>query len=986
VKPLRHDWIVRAVWLVMLPLAGLAGTIRVDPQARVEITNGRPAMVVQLFNSGDDAARILSVESDDGVSAGSVARTLAPGESCEILLPMGASSKTGCRQAVARIRYEDFGGVGFSSVVAASSTEDESWINLVVSPVSLGRSGRVRVSLCLLQDKPAQVTVRLVLPDEFDCPVPVQQVSLDPDSPRDLVFELTNRRGLPGGVYSLVAIAETETPGHCRSASASGAVSVTEGQWLGQSPWVWLTGALALLAALWFAGRGGSRRSGRPFPAAILDVLLLSVLSGFVLWNVSPADLMRNTTTVGGDTPAHLYLMSHLREQLFHHGRLISWAGGWWCGFPMFQYYFILPYLAAVLLGVLIPQAVAFKLVSVAGMVMTPLCAYWAARLWRLPRPVPMVMAMAMVPFLFVQSHTMWGVNTASTLAGMISNSWSFALLLPALASAGRDSEDGVIRRRTVFLMTLVLASHFFTSVMMFLSLAIIPVLGWIQYRGSGGKGHDTSDTATTAGGLRSLRVLFLESLLTVLLMAWWLVPLVAKSAFSVDFGINWDVTLWRSFPDYTAGLLVFAGIALVTATRSVNRYGSVLLLLWMLLSGVLLFQFGFAMSPVFVNVRLWPFVFFSLVALAAVGLGTILQRVRGVSVWLVALTLVVLLAVKMGDSLNGTLSGPGLTRSWARWNYSGLEAKPGASVFHKLVMPLKGTPGRLANDLCEENNQIGSSRVFELAPYLAGKAVLEGGLVNSALGSLYAYTIQGETSASCAGFPTIVTPQVFNFIHATRHLELFNVKHFIARGAITKEALRQHPAWRFVDREQEWELYELMSHEGRMVFIPPRMPVAVQTTRWKEGSLEWLTTPGASAQFVIWAADGFPPKTLDETTFHAVLAEWRKGGTNGMGPLLSGSGTGCIRDEEVTDDHIRFKTSAIGQPHIVKMSWFPNWKARGAARVYRVSPGFMLVFPEQESVELYYGTTVSDGVGYALTLLGCLGLIGVRRLKRCVC
>ncbi len=971
---------------MMAPLAGLAGTIRVDPQARVEITNGLPAMVGQLFNSGDEAARILSVESDDGASAGSVARTLAPGDSCEILLPMDASSKTGCRQAVARIRYEDFGGVSFSSVVAASSTEDESWINLVVPPVSLGRSGRVRVSLCLLQDKPAQVTVRLVFPDEFDCPVPVQQVSLDPDSPRDLAFELTNRRGLPGGVYSLVAIAETGTPGHCRSASASGALSITGGLWLGQSPWVWLAGALALLAALWVAGHGGNRRPGRHFPAAILDVLLLSVLSGFILWNVSPADLMRNTTTVGGDTPAHLYLMSHLREQLFHHGRLISWAGGWWCGFPMFQYYFVLPYLAAVLLGVLIPQAVAFKLVSVAGVVMTPLCAYGAARLWRLPRPVPMVMAIAMVPFLFVQSHTMWGVNTASTLAGMISNSWSFALLLPALASAGRDSEDGVIRRRTVFLMTLVLASHFFTSVMMFLSLAIIPVLGWMQGRGAGGKEHDASDMATPSGGLRSLLVLFLESLLTVLLMAWWLVPLVAKSAFSVDFGINWDVTLWRSFPDYTAGLLVFAGVALVTATRSVNRYGPVLLLLWMLVSGVLLFQFGFAMSPVFVNVRLWPFVFFSLVALAAVGLGTMLQRARGVSVWLVALTFAVLLAVKMGDSLNGTLSGPGLTRSWATWNYSGLEAKPGASVFHKLVMPLKGTPGRLANDLCEENNQIGSSRVFELAPYLAGKAVLEGGLVNSALGSLYAYTIQGETSASCAGFPTMVTPQSFNFTHATRHLELFNVKHFIARGAITREALRRHPDWRFVGREQDWELYELMSHEGRMVFIPPRMPVAVQTARWKEGSLEWLTTPGASAQFVIWAADGFPAKTLDETAFHAVLAEWRKGGTNGMGSLLSGSGTGCIRDEEVTDDHIRFKTSAIGQPHIVKMSWFPNWKARGAARVYRVSPGFMLVFPEQESVELYYGTTVSDGVGYALTLLGCLGLIGVRRLTRGLC
>jgi len=30
----------------------------------------------------------------------------------------------------------------------------------------------------------------------------------------------------------------------------------------------------------------------------------------------------------------------HLSAQLFGHARLVSWAGGWWGGFPMFQYYF----------------------------------------------------------------------------------------------------------------------------------------------------------------------------------------------------------------------------------------------------------------------------------------------------------------------------------------------------------------------------------------------------------------------------------------------------------------------------------------------------------------------------------------------------------------------------------------------------------------------------------------------------------------------
>jgi hypothetical protein len=35
-----------------------------------------------------------------------------------------------------------------------------------------------------------------------------------------------------------------------------------------------------------------------------------------------------------------------------------------------------------------------------------------------------------------------------------------------------------------------------------------------------------------------------------------------------------------------------------------------------------------------------------------------------------------------------------------------------------------------------------------------------------------------------------------------------------------------------------------------------------------------------------------------------------------------------------------------------------------------------MLVYPDQETVELYYGTTGSDRVGYALTVLGLLGVV----------
>ncbi len=707
-------------------------------------------------------------------------------------------------------------------------------------------------------------------------------------------------------------------------------------------------------------------------------------MTGFILWHLSPLDILRDTTTVGGDTPAHNYLASHLKEQLFGKGSIVSWAGGWWCGFPMFQYYFCLPYVLIALLSVAIPFNIAFKLVSVLGLLALPASAYVAARLWRFPRPVPLLLAIGMAPFLFTRVHTMWGVNISSTLAGMISNSLSFALMLPAIASAYRDVRDERFRLRTVLLLVLVMASHFFTSVMAGIVLLAVPVVvAW------SGEFHGARFRRLISAG----RILALEGGLALLLMAWWWVPLAAKSEFSMEFGVNWGMTLWKNFPGYAAGLVPLAALAVTLGAR--RKMPAVWLLVWMLGAALALFWFGFGLSPVFVNVRLWPFIFFALVALGAVGLGLLLEGRRG-EAWAVAgIALAVLAGVAAGDRLPGR-PDVSLSRSWAAWNYSGLEIKPSGGVFDELVLPLRGTPGRLANDLCEENNQLGSSRIFELAPHLAGKPILEGGLVNSGAGSMFAYYIQSESSPSCAGYPPMVVPAAFNFTNATRHFELFNVKHFIARSELTRTALRRDPRWRFINREEEWELYELMSHDGHYVYIAQNQPVPVETKRWKECSLEWLYTLAVIDQPYVFIAPGeksagFPPgPRLSETDFRSTLAGLRTHDprltTNDLRPTTNPLKAGRIWDEVVTDRRIAFKTEAVGAPHIIKCTYFPNWKVRGAKQVFMVSPAFMLVFPDQEQVELVYGSTWSDKWGRGLTLLGCclVGLVGwPRRIAR---
>ncbi len=75
-------------------------------------------------------------------------------------------------------------------------------------------------------------------------------------------------------------------------------------------------------------------------------------------------------------------------------------------------------------------------------------------------------------------------------------------------------------------------------------------------------------------------------------------------------------------------------------------------------------------------------------------------------------------------------------------------------------------------------------------------------------------------------------------------------------------------------------------------------------------------------------------------------------------------------------EDHtVSFTTDAVGVPHLVKVSYFPNWTADGADGVYRVSPSLMLVVPTQTDVTLQFSRTWVETVGGALTVVAVVGL-----------
>ena len=91
------------------------------------------------------------------------------------------------------------------------------------------------------------------------------------------------------------------------------------------------------------------------------------------------------------------------------------------------------------------------------------------------------------------------------------------------------------------------------------------------------------------------------------------------------------------------------------------------------------------------------------------------------------------------------------------------------------------------------------------------------------------------------------------------------------------------------------------------------------------------------------------------------------------------------ISDLNIQNDFISFKTNKPNQLHLIKVSYFPNWKIKNGHGPFRISPSFMAVIPNDELVEINFElSNVEKALNFfsILTLFGAL-LITYKIKKR---
>ena len=740
-------------------------------------------------------------------------------------------------------------------------------------------------------------------------------------------------------------------------------------------------------------------------PTSIVTFGLVALAVLFTLAQLRPRLLLTGTTPAGGDMGAHVWGPAYLRDVLLPAGKLSGWTADWYAGFPAYQFYMVIPSLLIVALDLVLPYGVAFKLVTVLGVLTLPIAAWAFGRLARLPFPGPALLAIATVPFLFERTFTIYGGNIASTLAGEFAFSISLSLAVLFAGVVIRGLEDGRHRAWAAGLLALCALCHLIPAVFA-LTAAVVAFAVFRPGR----------------AGLRWMApVLVVGGAIT----SFWTLPFLLRRAYMNDMGWEklhkyWEYLLPGSVGRGATRLLGGAanaeadgllGNGDMTVVILLALAGVVLAFLLQRRVGIYVALLGLVFAVAFVavpqgrlwNARLLPFWYLCLYFLAGLALTEVARgvarfvvpgrreppwpvlAVTGLSLALVVIAGVAfpLRALPNGSTgADGVYSWLGLRTTdrsfipaWAQWNYSGYERKAKYPEYQAVVDTMRdlGTTngcGRAMWEYYPELDQYGTPMALMLLPYWTDGCIdsMEGLYFEASATTPYHFLNQALLSAVPSRAQRNLPYGTLDVAKGVDRLQLMGVRYYMATSATAIAGADANPDLTPVATSGPWHIYEVAGAD--LVTPLANEPAVVQGMddgghAWLDPSVAWYEDDAAHDVFL--AADG-PP-------------EWQRvTDPADVSPLAVPAAQ--VSDIRADEDSISFSVDRPGSPVLVKTSYFPNWEVEGALGPWRVTPNFMVVVPTGTEVRLHYATTSVEWVGWAVTLLGLVGLVVLARSR----
>lgn len=722
-------------------------------------------------------------------------------------------------------------------------------------------------------------------------------------------------------------------------------------------------------------------RINKPGERKIETALSLGILGTVyvVLGSRFDLDLLFSPTILtGGDSASWYQVLRTLATDFLPHGRLFGYSQANFFGYLEGQHYFPLPFLAAAALGAVFPLTVALKLATVAGGFALPACLFASAFSVTGRSRSGAIAASLGLLFLFNESYSIFGGNWLSTFAGEFCFSWAIAFLPLVASSCLRDIKEP--RRRGVatgLFLGFTGLCHSFVFMPAFF-LPFFPVFGIAarmlgKKRGHGGRLPSPSRAAQEKAIVARVLTTYCTAFAV---MAFWLMPMIATRGWAQPISMIWRFPTTFAFASQTlAWLWAPAGVILIALSIFCDSAKGKIagFFLYALFSCAFLFIIapGLGMP----DIRFVPSALVLLcLALPIVGEWGLEKMDRKIPAS--ALTLIFACAACAVAVLSAR-NAP----AWFRWNYSGYEAKAEWNALRELSERYSGDigSGRILWEKQDQrdNKDFGSERGFENLYLFTGRPSAEGIHYGSS------FMARATTYLQSSYSPNPVDPEperIYSILDPDSwpaRFDLLNAKYFIAHSTEITGRFASHPdftvdsvigkftVFRYRGPASASGYVKVLEPEDLSVVDPGPGGFRVSYYRffrdWELYGHPFVSTAFADARF-------------EETKRYSNYDEYKASAS-----AITNAPT-SVRDEHMDNFSIRFTTDRPGKPHIIAASYAPGWKSSGGEKIYPVSPGFMLIFPETELVELRYGRSVWEVAGM---LCSAAGLAAVALLSR---
>ena len=689
-----------------------------------------------------------------------------------------------------------------------------------------------------------------------------------------------------------------------------------------------------------------------------IKVALGSLLIIFLRVELVFSDLL----PTGGDMGAHIVPTKFFVNELFNNFKLSGWSQDWFAGYPLYYFYFPLPPIITGLLNFVFPFAISFKTMVLMSQVMLVISVEMLMR--KNTKQFSFYGFGVGLIYLLTESFTIFGGNLASSLAGQYSFTYSIAFANLSIFYLIKSDYKNNIEIASLFI-GLSVISHLIPF------MIYLPIFAFYFLK---------SDVKIYKKTSAFLLFLFVALRFSISLFL------------NLEFTTNMTYTPYTQISDLVKSDILPFVIGAIVYIASTSRKSTLKAIsgfeIYLLFISIYLFFYG--PESALWNGRIVPFfnlgivfVFFKLLhydinklTKKLQGRHTLLIIVLLINSYLmylyysnwgntytvttISIILIILIMTLISINFENYLIYTTLVSltfatisylpHWLNWNFTGYESKDNWSDITSLYEGLgELESGRIMWEPNSDLNKYGTPMVLMTIPMFTDHQSVEGLYFDSSITTPFHFlTVSGlaERPSNPVGGITYINGE---FEKGYRLMNELGIDYFIAYTASIKDKANANENFKFMFSNGVFNVYSVSTKKVELIedelylFKSPDFNERLKNAILRESSEQ---------NFFDAAFKSFK----DETNFK-VIENFNKSFTqpsdNNYELLIS--------ELNIENEIITFRTNKPNQLHLIKVSYFPNWKITNGQGPFRISPSFMAVVPNDEFVEIKFESSGTE-------------------------